>query len=113
MSGPIPEISAADAHHAVESGTALLVDVRERDEWVAGHAPAARHVPMGDIDRPDVVPHDMPVILVCRSGRRSALVTEVLCRAGCDASNLAGGMKAWLAAGLPLVAADGTPGAVI
>ncbi|MGH3872552.1 MAG: rhodanese-like domain-containing protein [Pseudonocardiaceae bacterium] len=88
--------------------TAALLDVREDDEWVAGHAPGAVHVPMGQVpQRLDELAGtlaDRPVHVVCRSGGRSARVTTYLVQAGWDAVNVDGGMRAWAAAGRPMVA---------
>jgi rhodanese-related sulfurtransferase len=64
-------------------------------------------VPMGRVRaRLDELPHDRRIVVVCRSGGRSAAVTAALRRSGFDAVNLAGGMCAWAAAGLPVVAGD-------
>ncbi|WP_018584071.1 rhodanese-like domain-containing protein [Salinispora arenicola] len=106
-----PEVDATTAAHLVSDGTAILLDVRETDEWAAGHAPGARHVPLGNLD-PDTIPDDRPVIAVCRSGRRSATATAQLRAAGLDASNLTGGMTAWARAGLPVRTDDGRDGTV-
>src|SRR5512133_1736474 len=97
----------------VRSG-ALLVDVREDDEWVAGHAPRAVHLPMSRLSREPVrLPSGRLVICVCHVGARSAAVAAALAGAGWDVANLAGGMEAWQAAGLPVVRDDGQPGAIV
>jgi rhodanese-related sulfurtransferase len=89
---------------------AVLLDVREDDEWKAGHAPHAVHVPMGVVPaRLDDMPTDGPLYVVCRSGGRSARVTAFLNANGWDAVNVDGGMLAWQAAGRPLVADSGQP----
>lgn len=91
----------------------LLLDVREAGEWDAGHAPAARHVPLGELgSRLAELPGEGTIVVVCRSGARSALATVALREAGYDARNLAGGMKAWAGAGLELVSSSGTAGVV-
>ena len=109
----IPDISAEEAANRVESG-ALLLDVREDEEWAAGHAPGAAHLPLGRLALEiDQVPRDRAIVAVCRVGGRSAKATEALLGAGYDAVNLAGGMQAWDAAGQPVVTDDGTPGQVI
>ena len=90
---------------------ALLLDVREDHEWAAGHAPGAVHRPLSRLT-PEDVPRDRPVVAVCRVGARSAQVTAVLVQQGADIVNMAGGMSAWVAAGLPVVRDDGSPGAV-
>jgi rhodanese-related sulfurtransferase len=99
----LPEISATDAAASIEAG-ALLLDVREDDEWAAGHAPQAVHIPMSSLTgRTAEIPTDRTVICVCHVGGRSAVVTDALNRAGWQAVNLTGGMNAWEAAGLPVV----------
>src|SRR3954469_13355252 len=80
----ITEISAADAAREVESG-ALLIDVREPEDWRTGHAPSAVHMPRGTIELEieDKVPSlDTPIICHCGGGSRSALVAESLQRMG-------------------------------
>ncbi len=91
---------------------AVLLDVREDDEWAAGHAPDARHVPMSQLTgRLDEVPAADPLYVICRSGHRSARVVAFLTRQGVSAVNVAGGMQSWAAAGRPMVAerAGATP----
>ena len=108
----VPEVDIDAARTLVESG-ALLLDVREPDEWVSGHAPDARHVPMSDVPNAlDALPRDRRVVAVCRSGARSGRVTEFLVAQGFDVVNLAGGMQAWASAGHPVVTDDGAPGQV-
>lgn len=108
---PVPEIGAAAAHQLTSDGTATLLDVRETDEWTAGHAPQAAHIPLGDLD-PAAFRPDQELIAVCRSGRRSDKAAQRLRAAGLTVHNLTGGMQAWAAAGLPVRRADGTPGTV-
>lgn len=96
------------------AGNSLLLDVRELDEWIAGHAPDAMHIPLMELpDRLDTLPTDRPIVCVCRSGGRSARATEFLRHHGFDAINMVGGMKAWAEEGLPVVRIDGGTGAVI
>ena len=96
-----PQVSARTASSMVEAG-ALLIDVRELDEWQEGHAPLAVLVPMGEVQaRREELPEDKPIVVVCRSGGRSAAITEALRAQGYEAFNLTGGMCAWTAAGLP------------
>ncbi|EST27130.1 hypothetical protein N566_23505 [Streptomycetaceae bacterium MP113-05] len=88
---------------------ALLLDVREDDEWTAGHAEGALHIPMSDFvgrygELTERVVDDAPVFVVCRVGGRSAQVTQYLRQQGVTAVNVDGGMLAWEAAGRPLVA---------
>ncbi len=89
---------------------ALLLDVRELEEWVAGHAPDARHIPLGDLpSRVGEIPRERQVVAVCRSGGRSARATAWLAQQGYDAVNLDGGMTAWSAAGKPMVSETAAP----
>jgi len=84
---------------------AVLLDVREDDEWTAGHAPEARHLPMSQLTgRLDEVPAVDPLYVICRSGSRSARVVAFLSQQGVPAVNVAGGMQSWAAAGRPMVA---------
>jgi rhodanese-related sulfurtransferase len=105
-----PETTPADAH-ARDEGVVLL-DVRETGEWAAGHAPGATHLPLSRLT-PDAVPSGTTVLCVCRSGGRSGKATEALRNVGIDAVNVASGMNAWAASGLPVLRPDGRPGTVI
>ncbi|GGO13203.1 sulfurtransferase [Microbispora rosea subsp. aerata] len=87
---------------------AYLLDVRENEEWVAGHAPGAVHIPLGELQaRVDEVPHDRPVYVICRVGGRSAHAAMWLNHIGRDAVNVDGGMRSWAAAGRPMVSETG------
>lgn len=109
----VTDIDATEAVRLIGEG-ALLLDVREDDEWAAGHAPMARHLPMNALpDRAGELDPSVPVVCVCRLGGRSAAVAAALVGAGFDVTNLAGGMVAWEAAGFDVVGADGAPGTII
>ncbi len=91
-----------------------LLDVREQDEWDAGHIDGAQHIPLGDLAaRLGEVPKTQTVVAVCRSGSRSDRAAKGLRLSGFEAENLDGGVTAWSRAGLPLVARGGGPGRVI
>jgi DMSO/TMAO reductase YedYZ molybdopterin-dependent catalytic subunit len=108
-----PQIGPRAAKALVDGG-ALLLDVREPDEWCIEHAPTAMLMPVGRVlARQDELPRDRRIVVVCRSGGRSAAVAGSLRRSGFDAVNLAGGMCAWAAAGLPVVAHGGDAGLVV
>lgn len=94
---------------------AYLLDVREPDEWTAGHAPGAHHLPMMEIPaRMAEVPTDREVVVVCRSGGRSGQVVSYLMGNGWDnVRNLDGGMKSWAAAGREVVTDNGQQARVI
>ncbi|MFG2195102.1 rhodanese-like domain-containing protein [Streptomyces sp. NPDC048639] len=90
----------------------LLLDVREDDEWAAGHAEGALHLPMSELvarfgELTEAAADDRRVHVVCRVGGRSAQVAQYLLAQGIDAVNVDGGMLAWEAAGRPLVADSG------
>jgi len=94
---------------------AVLLDVREPDEWQAGHAPGAVHVPLADVpsrlgDLPEVAGR-LPV--VCRSGGRSGRAVEWLAQQGFEVANVDGGMRAWDGAGKAMTAENGESPSVI
>lgn len=100
------QLPAVDPVHVPADG--YLLDVREHDEWNAGHAERAVHIPMGEVvARLAELPEDRRVHVVCRVGGRSAQVAQYLLAQGIDAVNVDGGMLGWEAAGRPLVADGG------
>jgi rhodanese-related sulfurtransferase len=106
---PVPTIAAAAV-----AADAYLLDVREPYEWDAGHVEGATAMPMGEVmARLAEIPVDREVVVVCRSGHRSAQVTAYLNQTGRTAVNLEDGMQAWAAAGLPMVSASAAPPAVV
>lgn len=107
-----PQIDVAQAVDMMERSGARLLDVREDDEWAAGHAPNAEHCPLSRVD-PHAYEGDQPVVVVCRSGNRSQKAATALSEAGVTAYNLVGGMTAWARSGHPLVRNDGTMGTVL
>ena len=105
---PIPELDVRTVEPRVAAGEMAVLDVREPEEWAAGRIAGSVHVPVGElVARQDEIPEDAPLLVVCRTGSRSAWATEMLARAGYDATNLAGGLVAWETAGLPLEPPDG------
>lgn len=104
-------ITLDEARKLIASGAAVLVDVREQHEWDAGHAPEAVHMPIGELD-PAALPPDVPIVTTCRSGGRGARAAVALRAAGLPARDLAGGMRGWRDAELPLESPDGGPGEV-
>ncbi|OUE09317.1 rhodanese-like domain-containing protein [Clavibacter michiganensis] len=110
----VPEdLDAATAKARTATGDSWLLDVREPDEWEAGHSAAAHHIPLGDLQaRVDELPTDEHIVVVCRSGHRSSLATQALLRGGFAASNITGGMHAWSEMGGDVVTDDGGPGRV-
>jgi rhodanese-related sulfurtransferase len=86
-----------------EQHRATVVDVREPAEWVGGHVPGARHIPMGQLpSRLSELDRDAPVFVICASGNRSLAMTDLLRHHGFDAKSVAGGTRAWMASGRPV-----------
>ena len=101
----VREVSVDDALRAVNGGSTRLIDVREDNEWSAGHARGADHLGKGIIERdieklaPD---KDSELILYCGGGFRSALAADALQRMGyTNVASMAGGWRAWNEAGAP------------
>lgn len=95
------------ARRTVEENAAIR-DVREPEEWRAAHIPGATHIPLGQLEqRLSELPPARPLVAACRSGSRSADATRFLRERGYDAANLAGGMKAWQRARLPIEPPEG------
>ena len=108
----VPEVTPQQATELVEAG-ALLLDVREPDEWTSGHAPGAVHIPMREMpNRVSELDSGRRTVAICRSGGRSRAVAEALNGNGFDVVNLAGGLRAWEAAGLPVETDSGDAGTV-
>ena len=88
----------------VNARTAVVVDVRQPQEWRASHIDGALHIPLTQLSgRLAQLPLDKTIITVCRSGHRSAIAARTLTHAGHDVLNLKGGMNAWARTGLPVV----------
>ena len=103
-----PRVDEADVHQTADDlaadPRAVLVDVREPQEWRAGHARGARHIPLAQLaGRLDDLPRQAPVYLICASGNRSRKATAILLKNGFDRPiNVRGGTAAWHRAGLPI-----------
>ena len=101
----ITEISPQDAAAKLNSGEAVIVDVREKDEWEKEHIPGAIHLSRGtiELDIEDKAPDSNAMIIChCGGGGRSSLAAESLQKMGNkNVRSMAGGFKAWKAAGLP------------
>jgi len=99
----VPEVMSSE----LPAG-AYLLDVREDEEWAAGHAPGAVHVRLGELGaRFGELPRDREVYVICRIGQRSAYAAGALGRAGLNAINVADGMAGWAVAGRPMISEDG------
>lgn len=86
------------------STSALLVDVRSGSEFAAGHIPGAVNIPMDQIEaRLDDLTVNLPIILICQTGKRAQMTAGLLAPCERQLSVLEGGTKAWLDSGLPTV----------
>ena len=91
----VANVVAADWEGWVEENDAVVLDVREPNEWELGTLPDAVLMSQGQImDRMDELPEDKPILCVCRSGARSGNVAAFLAFNGYAAANMVGGMKA-------------------
>jgi rhodanese-related sulfurtransferase len=100
----VPSVAATEV-----TADMRILDVREQDEWDAGHIAGAVHAPLAEVpSRLGELTGDDPLVVVCRSGGRSARAVAWLARNGVDASNLDGGMGSWAGAGRPMVSELGT-----
>jgi hydroxyacylglutathione hydrolase len=103
----LPQIDAWDLSRALEREGVSVLDVRVASEWVAGHIPAAHNTSLDRLDADlGTLPfgHDTPLAVVCDGGSASSTAASLLLRHGFrHVWNLDGGMKAWTAAGLPVL----------
>ena len=96
-----PEIDVQEAQKRVQGG-ALLLDVREQNEYDEERIPGAQLLPLSELmARFDELPKDQEIVAQCRSGKRSAQATDFLRAQGYDVTNMEGGMLRWKAEGLP------------
>jgi rhodanese-related sulfurtransferase len=102
----------ADVPVSAVPDDAVFLDIREQDEWDRGHAPGAVHIPMSQLpvrvhELAPFLDLDEPLVIACRSGARVQRVMPWLARQGYEVANLAGGMRAWHAAGKSMAAREG------
>ena len=102
-----------DVHPQVMSANlpagVFLLDVREDDEWAAGHAPDAVHVRLSELNaRTEEIPLDRAVYVICRTGARSAYAAQALAGGGWNTVNVADGMTGWAVAGRPMISETGS-----
>ncbi|MFJ7339466.1 rhodanese-like domain-containing protein [Streptomyces sp. NPDC101110] len=106
-------LTPEQAHRQFADGRAVLLDVRETPEWEAGHAPGALHLPLSRLMARAPLPAGADgrrVVAVCRSGNRSRAAVDLLTAAGLDATDVTGGMTAWVRAGLPVSGVNASGG---
>jgi rhodanese-related sulfurtransferase len=106
---PFSRITVQEAKEKLDAGTAVMVDVRNPDEYVEVHALGVRLIPVNTVMNEvkqirSLVGEKAEVLFICKSGQRSALAAEYATAAGLDDKdlfNVEGGTQAWVAAGLP------------
>ena len=102
----VPQIDVGHLAERREQG-AFVLDVREPDEYQAGHVPGAVLIPLGEVvQRHREVPADEDVYVICLTGARSARAVEFLNASGHRTTNVAGGTKNWIAAGFAVNRGD-------
>ncbi|MBX6764155.1 MAG: rhodanese-like domain-containing protein [Rubrobacteraceae bacterium] len=98
----VPDLSPREAYEKLSSDGAVLLDVREYDEWEAGRVPGALHIPLGELqERRQDLPQERQILTICRSGSRSAMAAKMLSEGGVDVANVSGGVRSWKKEGLP------------
>lgn len=112
-----PRLSVGEARTRTggERPEAVLLDVREKPEWKAGHAPNAVHAPLTGLIAGAPLPasaRGRELVVICRSGHRSRQAAKILVDRGADAVDVEGGMNAWAAAGYPVVDERGNSGSI-
>ncbi|MFJ9867738.1 rhodanese-like domain-containing protein [Streptomyces sp. NPDC101165] len=113
----VQEAAARTGHGSARDGgaDAVLLDVREPNEWQAGHAPRAVHLPLSALAAGAGLPAGAqagPFVVICRSGNRSRQAADLLAARGAEAVDVIGGMRDWAAVGLPVVDSRGGNGTV-
>ena len=102
---PYSRISLEEAKDMMENQNALVIDVRQKDEWDSGHVSGAIHMPVDDIiSRVDELPTDRNLLFICAMGVRSGLACEMATAMGVDANrvyNIEDGTPAWIAKSYP------------
>lgn len=96
-------VAVNEAERQAREDGALILDVRERDEYRAGHVKGSMRIGLAQVSSSVAkLPADRTILVICRSGNRSGHATAVLRKAGLDAVNVSGGMLSWKRAGLPI-----------
>jgi rhodanese-related sulfurtransferase len=101
----LPSLKAVELNEKLKNNKErpLVVDVRQPEEYRAGHISGSKLIPLGDLDKHiNELPKDREIICVCASGSRSHSATKILVNAGYNAFNMQGGMFMWQRAQLPV-----------
>ncbi|QHY94422.1 Thiosulfate sulfurtransferase GlpE [Streptomyces sp. S4.7] len=112
-----PRVSAERARSRTggKAPDAIPLDVREKPEWNAGHAPGAVHAPLSNLSAGADLPAGVsgtPLVVICRSGHRSQQAAELLDQRGERPVDVEGGMDAWAASGYPVSDERGNSGRI-
>lgn len=101
---PLPSVNATELNEKLKTGKrSVVVDVRQPEEYSAGHIAGSKLIPLGDLTkRINELPKDREIICVCASGSRSRSATKFLVDAGYNAFDMQGGMYMWQRANLPV-----------
>ncbi|OBI47946.1 sulfurtransferase [Mycobacterium kyorinense] len=109
----VAEVDVAMLPAEFGADAAVLLDVRDDDEWQRGHAADAHHIPMGEVPaRLGEIDPGAELYVICHAGGRSMRVAQYLQQIGYRAVNVSGGMLAWAGAGRAVITDDGRPGTV-
>ncbi|MCB8983468.1 MAG: rhodanese-like domain-containing protein [Ardenticatenaceae bacterium] len=103
--GPkVPQITVQEAQQRLQNDKGVvIVDVRQPVETQSGVVPGAVLIPLTELGRRmDELPSDRPILTICASSHRSPMAARRLAKAGYDVTDVAGGMGAWMRAGLPV-----------
>ena len=102
---PFRRISVEQATELLDEGGAVVVDVRNPDEWVAGHVKGAIHIPVDEVlNRVEELPEDKKLLFICAAGVRSALACEMAAAMGVPTErlyNVEEGTPTWMERNLP------------
>ena len=102
---PFQRISVEKAKEILDQGNAAVIDVRDPDEWVAGHVKGAMHIPVDEVlNRVDELPKEKRLLFICAAGVRSALACEMAASMGVPPEylfNVEEGTPTWIARNLP------------
>ncbi|MEP7136406.1 MAG: rhodanese-like domain-containing protein [Chloroflexota bacterium] len=101
---PLPSLNATELNEKLKNGKRpLVIDVRQPDEYRAGHITGSKLIPLGELsNRINELPKDKEIVCVCASGSRSRSATKLLIREGYNAFDMSGGMFTWQRAQLPI-----------
>jgi rhodanese-related sulfurtransferase len=109
----VSQVACTDAQ-ALQAMDVVLLDVRNPDEYEAGHAPDVMFIPLGELEaRVGELDPTIPIVAICRLGGRSQAAAEFLTAQGFIVANMTGGMAAWSSDGLNVLTDEGTQGIVI